>query len=86
MTNATDNGTTLTLRDAAHLLGGEGRSTHDAEVVLANAIQQCELHANVRRWATEQWDGPLLPGNINPRETHIERSDLEAWRRSGGAG
>jgi len=30
--------------------------------------------------------GPLLPGNINPRETHIERSDLEAWRRSGGAG
>ena len=35
---------------------------------------------NVKRWATEQWDGPLLPGNINPRETHIERSDLDAWR------
>ncbi len=67
--NATDRGTTLTLRDAAHLLAGEGGSAHDAEVVLANAIQKCELHANVKRWATEQWDGPLLPGYINPRET-----------------
>ncbi len=86
MTNATNSGTTLTLRDAANLLTGKGMSAHDAEVLLANAIQQCELHANVKRWATEQWDGPLLPGNINPRETCIERSDLDAWRRSGGAG
>lgn len=82
MTNTSDGGTTLTLHDAAKLLAGGGMSTHDAEVLLANAIQQCELHANVKRWATEQWDGPLLPGNINPRETHIERSDLDAWRNS----
>lgn len=80
MTNTSDGGTTLTLHDAARLLAGGGMSAHDAEVLLANAIQQCELHANVKRWATEQWDGPLLPGNINPRETHIERSDLDAWR------
>jgi hypothetical protein len=84
--NATDNGTTLTLRDAAKLLAGEGLSAHDAEVLLANAIQHCELHANVKRWATEQWDGQLLPGNINPRETSIERGDLDAWRSGTQAG
>jgi hypothetical protein len=54
MNNANDQGTTLTLRDAVHLLAGEGGSAHDAEVLLANAIQQCELHVNVKRWATEQ--------------------------------
>lgn len=86
MSKATDNGTTLTLREAATLLAGEGMSVHDAEVVLANAIQHCELHANVKRWATEQWDGQMLPGNINPRETFIERSDLDAWRSGGKAG
>ena len=85
MTNTTDRDAPLTLRDAAKLLTGEGRSAHDVEVLLANAIQQCELHANVKRWATEQWDGRRLPGNINPRETHIERRDLDAWRSSGGA-
>lgn len=86
MSKATDNGTTLTLREAATLLAGEGMSMHDAEVALANAIQHCELHANVKRWATEQWDGQMLPGNINPRETFIERSDLDAWRSGGKAG
>lgn len=80
MTNTTDNGTTLTLRDAAKLLAGEGLSAHEAEVLLADAIQKCELHANVKRWATEQWAGQMLPGNIDPRETSIERSDLDAWR------
>ncbi len=85
MTNVSDHGTPLTLRDAAKLLAGEGMSAHAAEVLLANAIQHCELHANVKRWATEQWDGQLLPGNINPRETYIERSELDAWR-SGPAG
>jgi hypothetical protein len=44
-----------------------------------------QQHANVKHWATEQWDGALLPGNINPRETHIERSDLDAWRSGGGS-
>lgn len=80
MSNATDKGATLTLREAAKLLAGEGSSPHDAEVVLANAIQHGELHANVKRWATEQWDGQMLPGNIDPRETSIERADLDAWR------
>ena len=86
MTNATDRGTPLTLREAAKLLTGEDMSAHDAEVLLANAIQQCELHANVKRWATEQWDGPALPGNINARETYIERSDLDAWHSRGASG
>ena len=80
MSNATDKGATLTLREAAKLLAGEGSSPHDAEVVLANAIQHGELHASVKRWATEQWDGHMLPGNIDPRETSIERADLDAWR------
>lgn len=80
MSNATDKGDTLTLREAAKLLAGEGMSAHDAEVLLATAIQRCELHANVKRWATEQWDGQQLAGNINPRETSIERSHLDAWR------
>ena len=79
MTNATDRGTPLTLREAAKLLTGEGMSAHDAEVLLANAIQQCELHANVKRWATEQWEGRQLPGNINRLETWIARADLDAW-------
>lgn len=83
MRNATENGAPLTLREAAKSLAGKGMSAHDAEVLLANAIQHCELHANVKRWATEQWDGPALPGNIDPRETYIERSDLDAWRSRG---
>lgn len=86
MNNATEVGNTLTLREAAKLLAGEGVSPHDAEVLLASAIQHGELHANVKRWATEQWDGQMLPGNIDPRETFIDRADLEAWRsrREGG--
>ena len=80
MSNATDKGATLTLREAAKLLAGEGMSPHDGEVVLANAIQHGELHASVKRWATEQWDGQMLPGNIDPRETRIESADLDAWR------
>ena len=80
MTNTSDRGTTLTLHDAAKLLAGGGMSTHDAEVLLANAIQQCELHANVKRWATEQWEGRQLPGNINRLETFIEAAELAAWQ------
>ena len=81
MNDANANDAPLSLRDAARLLASQDLSAHDAEVLLANAIQHCELHANVKRWATEQWDGQGLPGNINPRETCIERSDLEAWRK-----
>ncbi len=72
--------TALTLHEAAQLLAAEFATVHDAEVALAHAIQCGELHANIMRWASEQWDGKQLPGNINRLETHIERSDLDAWR------
>ena len=70
----------LSLHEAALSLASSPDAVHAIEVTLAHAIEHGDLHANVKRWATEQWDGPLLPGNINPRETHIERSDLDAWR------
>lgn len=72
----------LTLIEAARLLTSATRSVRDAEALLAEAIQRGQLHANVMRWATEQWDGRQLPGNINPRETRIERSDFDAWRQA----
>lgn len=77
--------TALTLHEAAQLLAAEFGTVHDAEVALAHAVQCGELHANIMRWASEQWDGKQLPGNINRLETHIERSDFDAWRagRSG---
>ncbi len=67
----------LTLQDAARLL--QAPSIHDAEVELAHAIEHGTLPANVKRWATEQWEGRQLPGNINRLETRIGRRDLEAW-------
>lgn len=69
----------LSLHDAALAMTGTGLSTHDAARALAQAIEHGELHANVKRWASEQWEGHQLPGNINPQETFIERCDLEAW-------
>jgi hypothetical protein len=74
----------LNLREAAQFLVTGLVSEHDAEVMLAHAIEHDELHANVKRWATEQWEGKQLPGNINRLETFIERVDLDAWiARSG---
>ncbi|MDQ5879026.1 MAG: hypothetical protein QG638_1760 [Pseudomonadota bacterium] len=67
----------LTLHDAARLLAAA--SVHEAEVELAHAIEHGTLHANVKRWATEQWEGQQLPGNINRLETWIERRDFDAW-------
>lgn len=67
----------LTLHEAARLLPAP--SIHDAELELAHAIEDGRLHANVKRWATEQWESGLLPGNINRLETWIERSDFEDW-------
>ncbi|MFC5302596.1 hypothetical protein [Azospira restricta] len=72
-----DTTTHLTLHDAARLLAPD--AVHDAEVALAQAIEHGELPANVKRWATEQWEGRQLPGNINRLETWIARSDFEAW-------
>jgi hypothetical protein len=75
--NTPDTAERLTLQDAARLLATA--SLHDAEVELAHAIEHGTLHANVKRWATEQWEGRQLPGNINRLETWIARADLDAW-------
>ncbi|MBS1129573.1 MAG: hypothetical protein H6R16_575 [Proteobacteria bacterium] len=69
----------LSLHDAAQHLASEPDFQHEIEVALAHAIEHGELHANVKRWATEQWEGKQLPGNINRLETFIERSALDAW-------
>jgi hypothetical protein len=71
----------LSLRDAAQVLAPSADAQHDVEVALAHAIEHGELHANVKRWATEQWEGRQLPGNINRLETFIERSELDAWQQ-----
>lgn len=77
--------TTLSLREAAQVIATESLPVHEAEVKLIRAIERGELHANVKRWATEQWEGNQLPGNFNTRETFIERADLEAWQESNTA-
>lgn len=77
--------TTLSLHEAAQLLATELVTVHDAEVMLVRAIEHAQLHANVKHWATEQWDGKQLPGNIDRTETTIERADLDAWLKSKAA-
>lgn len=74
--------TSLSLHEAAQLLVTGLISVHDAEVILANAIEHGELQANIRRWSTEQWEGQRLPGNLCRRETFIERDALEAWKKA----
>lgn len=71
--------TTLSLHAAAQSLATSELSAHDLEALLAHAIEHGELQANVKRWATEQWEGRQLPGNINRLETYIEYCDLSAW-------
>lgn len=73
--------TTLNIHEAALLIATPGLSAPDAEVVLADAIEHGTLPANVKRWATEQWEGTRLPGNIIRLETFIERPELEAWQK-----
>jgi len=73
----------LSLLEAAQLLSTDTASVHEVEISLAQAIEHGQLHASVKRWATEQWEGKQLPGNINRRETFIARTDLEAWRKAG---
>ena len=70
----------LTLSAAAQMLTAPGGDPHAAEVLLAEAIESGELHASVKRWATEQWEGRLLPGNINRRETFIAPAELQDWQ------
>jgi len=71
--------TALSLHDAARLIAPGLTSEHEAEVMLARAIEHNELAASVKRWATEQWEGKQLPGNINRLETFIERDELDRW-------
>lgn len=73
--------TSLSLHEAARLINSDPDALHDIEVALAHAIEHGELHANVKRWATEQWEGRQLPGNINRLETFIEPAELDAWQR-----
>lgn len=74
--------TVLTLQEAAQQLATAAVPVHEAETLLAQAIEHGELRANVKRWATEQWEGRQLPGNINRRETYISPDELAAWRRT----
>ncbi len=79
MTTTTSDDGRLRLQDAARLL--PAASPHAAEVELAHAIEHGALAASVKRWASEQWDGQQLPGNINRHDTWIARADFEAWLR-----
>lgn len=76
--------TSLSLHQAAQMLAGTSLSVRDAEVRLALAIDRGELVADILRWATEQWEGERLEGNIDRMRTFIERADLEAWLGTGG--
>lgn len=76
--------TTLSLNEAAQLLATEAVSVRALESTLAHAIEAGRLHANIKRWATEQWDGQQLAGNINRLETFIERTDLDVWVKNDG--
>ena len=72
--------TSISLLEAAKGLVTNLTSEHDAEVILAHAIEHGDLHANIKRWSTEQWEGKQLPGNMNRLETFIELSDLADWK------
>ena len=71
----------LSLHEAALVVSAESGEPHAFGVELAHAIEHGELHANGKRWATEQWESKQLPGNINRLETWIERSELDAWQK-----
>mgnify|MGYP001388101549 CR=1 FL=1 len=70
---------TLSLHEAARLMAGDGAAVREVEGALAHAIESGALAADVVRWATEQWDGERLEGNIDRMRTHVERRDLETW-------
>ena len=74
----------ITLHEAALRIPGYQDKTHEAEALLAEAIEHGNLPASIQRWATEQWQGKQLPGNLNRLTTTISESDLNSWleRRS----
>lgn len=69
----------MSLLEAAQQMVTDKISVHDAEVLLAEAIEHGALPANIKRWATEQWEGRQLPGNLNRLETYIQAADLTEW-------
>ncbi len=69
--------TRLSLHQAARLVAG--KSLRATENALIEAIERGELAADVVRWATEQWDGDRLEGNLDHRRTTLSRADLERW-------
>lgn len=75
---------TLSLHEAALLLATETMPVRATEQLLAHAIDRGELPASILRWATEQWAGDQLQGNIDRMRTHIERRDLDAWLQTRG--
>lgn len=75
---------TLSVHDAARLLSSDAVSLRGAEIELALAVDRGELPANILRWATEQWEGERLEGNIDRMRTFIERADLDAWLTAQG--
>ena len=70
----------LSVHDAARLLSSDAASLRAAEIQLALAVDRGELAANILRWATEQWEGQQLPGNLNRHTTRIRHADLAAWQ------
>ena len=75
---------TLCVHDAARLLSSDAISLRGTEIELALAVDRGELPANILRWATEQWEGERLEGNIDRMRTFIERVDLDAWLKVQG--
>ncbi len=75
-----DSNDSLSLHAAAGRIATGLISTDDAEVLLARAIEHGELAASIQRWATEQWEGQQLPGNLNRHTTRIRHADLAAWQ------
>lgn len=72
----------LSLLQAAQRISPNFSSIRDAELALAQAIEHGDLRANIQRWATEQWSGKNLPGNLNHLETFLDESDLDAWSQA----
>ena len=78
---------TLSVHAAARLLAAEESALRAAELRLAHAIERGELPASITRWATEQWEGERLEGNIDRRRTFMARADFDRWcERYGLAG
>lgn len=71
--------TTLSIHQAALLLCAGGGPVRETEVRLARAIDHGDLPADILRWATEQWAGEQLPGNLDRTRSFIRRADLDAW-------